>query len=251
VWGDRVDVLSGPHPGNWYEVRYNGIDGYAFGDFLSLDSGGGGGGASTANWAASGTGTSWIDTDFLNLRSDAASWASVLTVGSQGEAVTTLGGEVDGYLPVEYRGLRGWMWSGYLAGSATSVSAGPERWIDVDRSSGIVTLYIGNEAQFSSWGAMGFDLSDDGYYATANGTFYIYSKNAGLTWTNWGRVYIDNWVAFDPYRQNGFHSYSLDANGNEVVGASNPTGGCIALPEWAAEVIYDFARQGTRVEVHW
>jgi len=249
VWGDRVDVLSGPHAGNWYEVRYNGVDGYASGDFLSLDSGGGG---QTASWSGGGaTGTAWINTDFLNLRTDAGSWADVLTVGVQGESVTTLGGEVGGYLPVEYQGQRGWMWAGYLAASASSAPAGPERWIDVDRSSGIVTLYLGNESQYSTWGAMGFDLSNDGYFATANGTFYVYSKNAGLTWTDWGKVYITNWVAFDPYRQNGFHSYSLDANGGDIPGGSNPTGGCIALPEWAADVIYQFARVGTRVEVHW
>jgi hypothetical protein len=42
---------------------------------------------------------------------------------------------------------------------------------------------VGDESIGYWWAAMGFDPSDDGFYSTANGTYYVYEKNAALTWT--------------------------------------------------------------------
>lgn len=131
------------------------------------------------------------------------------------------------------------------------VAAGGERWIDVDRGAERVTLYIGAEPQESFWAAMGWEQSDDGFYATANGTYYVYAKNQALTWTPWAQAYVTDWVAFDPDRFNGFHAYTMDAAGNVLSNGTGPTGGCVALAPWAAEQLFDFADYGTRVEVHW
>ncbi len=183
VYGDRVDVLYGPTDSGWYEVRFNGTDGYAYGGYLALD--------------------------------------GAAAVGGSSES---------------------------LSGA---VSTGAERWIDVDRGSGTVTLYIGDVAQETLWGSMGWEQTDDGFYATANGTYYVFAKNQSLTYTSWAGAYITDWVGFDPSRSNGFHSYTKDADGNVIAGGDGPTGGCVALESWAADEVYAFASYGMRVEVHW
>ncbi|MGI8484944.1 MAG: SH3 domain-containing protein [Thermomicrobiales bacterium] len=183
VYGNRVDVLGGPTDSGWYEVRFGGIDGYAYGGYLALD------------------GASSVD-------------------GSNEE----------------------------LAGA---VSMGAERWIDVDRGSGAITLYVGDVPQQTLWGVMGWEQTDEGFYATANGTYYIYAKNQSLTFTPYANAYITDWVGFDPNRANGFHSYTKDGNGNVIAGGDSPTGGCVALDSWSADSVYAFAEYGMRVEVHW
>jgi hypothetical protein len=199
-----------------------------------------------------------VATDALNLRQGPGLSETILDVMNDGAEVSVLDGPTgDGWYKVRYAGEVGWAFGGYLsingesAWSIGSADAQPERWIDVNRSSQTVTLYAGDEAIASYWGAMGWDKSDDGFYATANGTFFIYAKNAALTWTDWGQVYITDWVAFDPDRSNGFHGYSMDSAGNVLPNGNGPTGGCVALAPWAADQLYAFAEIGMRVEVHW
>lgn len=185
VQGDRVDVLYGPFDDGWYQVRFDGVDGYAYGGYLTLD-------------------------------------------GEAGPAQS---------------------WGGESA--EESADAGAERWIDVDRSSGAVTLYVGDVPQQTLWGSMGWDQSADGFYATANGTYYVYAKNKELTWTSWANAYITDWVAFDADRANGFHSWTMDGSGSVIAGGDGATGGCVGLEPWAADVLFAFADYGMRVEVHW
>ncbi|MGE3797297.1 MAG: SH3 domain-containing protein, partial [Thermomicrobiales bacterium] len=199
----------------------------------------------------------WISTDVLNLREDAGTWAPVIDQMWDGEYVGVLDGPTsDGWYLVEYQGSVGWAFGAYLSVNGASgwggESGGGERWADVNRSTGVVTLYAGNTPIESYGGAaFGWDASSSGFYSTAIGTYYVYSKNAGLAWTDWGQVYIKYWVGFDPQRYNGFHSYSLDANGNVLPNGDGATGGCVALPLWSAEIVYDWLTIGSRVEVHW
>ncbi len=188
--GDRVDVLYGPLSNGWYEVRFNGVDGYADGSDLTLDGG-----------------HDWLHAD------------GSATNGMEDSAVTT--------------GTTG------------------ERWIDVDRGSGVVTLYSGESPQQSFGAAMGWDQSNDGFFATAIGTYYVYAKNQDLTWTPWTNAYITDWVAFDSSRQNGFHSYTRDAEGTILPNGDGQTGGCVALDPSSAQQLYYFAEDGMRVEIHW
>jgi hypothetical protein len=200
-----------------------------------------------------------VDTDLLNLRDGPGTWATVIDQMPQGSPVRVLDGPTDdGWYKVRYDGIVGWAYGGYLSvdgapGWATGgeTQAGPEHWIDVSRSNGTVTLYVGDEAIATYYASFGYDTSADGFYSTALGTYYVYGKNADLTWTEWGHAYIMYWVAFDPDRYNGFHSWSMDANGNVIPGGDGPTGGCIATEPSAAAAIYDFADYGTRVEIHW
>jgi uncharacterized protein YraI len=249
MWqGDVVDVLDGPTDDGWYEVSYYGEDGWAYGGYLAID-----GSSAWNDGAATGVGGSWgsawVNTDRLNMRAGASTGTDVLDLLYQGEEVTVTGGEVNGFVPIQAHGFDAWVWNGYLSYDGP-VDSGPEHWIDVDRSSSTVTLYAGEEAISSYDASLGFDQSANGFYSTAIGTYYVYSMYAPLSWTDWGKAYIEYWVGFDPDRVNGFHSWSMDASGNVLLNGAGATGGCVATAPWAAAQIYDFAQIGMRVEVH-
>jgi hypothetical protein len=98
---------------------------------------------------------------------------------------------------------------------------------------------------------MGADPSAEGFYATAVGTYDVYSLYQGLSWTDWGQTWIRDWVGFDPDRQNGFHTFSLDADGAVLPDGAAPTGGCVALAPGDADQLFAFVTIGTPVIVHW
>ena len=83
------------------------------------------------------------------------------------------------------------------------------------------------------------------------GTYWVYEKYWGLSWTDWGGAWVGDWVGFDPVRLNGFHTYSMDTEGQVIPSGDGPTGGCVALAPAAAEQLFSFVSVGTRVEVHW
>ncbi|MEJ7838199.1 MAG: SH3 domain-containing protein [Thermomicrobiales bacterium] len=234
--------------------------------------------------------TAWVDTDALNLRSGPSTNADILGVLGMGTEISVTGDAVDGFVPVMADGVRAWLAVDYLAWSeaplsdfdllpdvaeaaaaepepesetATGASDNPnvevdapalptgEHWIDVDRGSAMVTLYIGATAQGSFQGKIGRDPSDDGFYSTAVGTYFIYSKNPGLTSTPFvDDVYMTEFVGFDPERHNGFHSPIRDASGELLPSQNATTMGCVRLDEEAARDLYAFAFIGMRVEVH-
>ena len=280
-YGEPVTVISGPTEDGWYQVQHGGITGWVHGWYILI--GGAPGWApleelapiettaspavddptpndpgpiafeQPAAWDPSlgvgGTGgAAWVATDGLNVRAAPKGDAGVIDVFRPGDAVTVIGGSVDGYVPVEHWSGAAWVWGAFLSYDAPP---GPEHWIDVNRTSQMVTLYEGDQPIASYWGAMGLEQSDGGFFATAMGTFYVYEKYADLSWTDWGGAWVRHWVAFDPERLNGFHSYSMDANGQVIHGGDGPTGGCVALAPWAAEHLFSFVQLGSRVEVHW
>lgn len=194
---------------------------------------------------------------------------SVIDWMHEGAAVDVLYGPYDGMYEVRYYGVDGWVWAEYLgldgsnggnAGSANvggggasadvAAPSGPERWIDVNRSTGLVSLMVGDSVQAQFWGSMGYDTSADGFYATAVGTYHIYGFDGSLHYTPYAGNYITHWVAFDPERFNGFHSYTKDAKGNIVPNGGGLTGGCVALAPGDIDALWDFAEMGMRVEVH-
>ncbi len=247
---EPVDVLAGPTDDGWYQVSYNGEVGWVYGGYLSID--GAPGWASWSDTPAIGgsvSGSVWVNTDVLNIRSDATTHSEVLTQAVEGAELGVVGDEYNGFLPVQFDGMTGWANAAYLVWQPTI--APDEHWIDVDRSSQTVTLYIGQEAIASYWGSMGFDDSSSGFYSTAVGSYRVYSMVRGLSWTPFARAYIRYWVGFDPVRENGFHTYSMNSKGRIIKGGDGPTGGCVALTPEYARAIYDFADYGMRVEVHW
>jgi hypothetical protein len=203
-----------------------------------------------------------IATDELNLRDGPGTWANVIDHMWNGELITVLDGPTgDNWYYVDYYGEVGWAYGGYLSingvdgaeadGVGSSAAPEPEHWIDIDRGGGTVTLYIGDTPVNSFYAVMSRDQSAGGFYATAIGTYHVFSKYRGLSWTEWGQTFIEDWVGFDPERDNGFHSYSMDGGGNVLPDGDALTGGCVATEPSDARVIYDFAQLGMRVRVHW
>lgn len=126
-----------------------------------------------------------------------------------------------------------------------------EKWIDVNRTTKMVTLYNGDIVveQFDS--LIGKDLSAEGYYSTALGTFYVYVMEKDLAETPFAEgVYLTDFVGFDPYRSNGFHSPVRDEFGNVVATGGSSTLGCVRLSDEDAIFLYNFAHIGMRVVVH-
>lgn len=197
----------------------------------------------------------------LNLRTEPGLWAPVVDQLWQGERLTLLAGPTpDDWYQVQAGDRTGWAYGGLLAldGATAAVgqgSAGPadsaERWVDVDRTTQMVTLYEGGVAVAAYWASMGSDPSDDGFFATAIGTYWVYEKYGGLSWTDWGGAWVGDWVGFDPVRLNGFHTYAMDPAGQVIPGGDGPTGGCVALAPAAADQLFAFVSVGTRVEVHY
>jgi lipoprotein-anchoring transpeptidase ErfK/SrfK len=178
---------------------------------------------------------------------------------SAGVTVDHFWGPHEGLYEIRYQGIVGWTpvenvdFGGGAAAPAEAVaeSSSGEHWIDINRSTGAVTLYIGDEVQYVAYGVLSQSQGED-FYATATGTYYVYAMWQPLGYTEYAKAYITHWIGFDPERANGFHSYTKDANGN----VRNPNGdaytwGCVAMAPGDIDVVYDFAHIGMRVEVHW
>ena len=235
--------------------------------------------------------TAWVDTDAVNLRAGPSTDAEVLDVLVQGTRVSVTGTSSGGFAPVIYDGQTAWIFDEFLSRSVdessgnvasaaepeqdTSTGEAPvesgsdntrseavepdtevaevtgEHWIEVDRSSAMITLHIGETAQASFKGKIGRDPSDDGFYSTAVGTYFVYTKNPGLTSTPFvADVYMTDFVGFDPNRHNGFHSPIRDATGALLPSQNATTLGCVRLEEEAAKELFAFAYIGMRVEIH-
>lgn len=126
-----------------------------------------------------------------------------------------------------------------------------ERWVDVNRTTGIVRLYEGDRVVAAFEALIGKDPSTDGYYSTATGTFRVHMKNRELTETPFAEgVYLTDFVGFDWERSNGFHSPTRDAQGDVIQTGGTATLGCVRLGEDEARLMFDFAFIGMRVEIH-
>ena len=286
--GERVDIFWGPED-HMYEVRASdGTVGWIWAEFLDPDGGGSGGGdassapaeepaassSSAADQAGAWSWSGWamVDADSLNVRNDASSSATVIDHYGPGEWIEVIGNDVNGFSPINYYGDVAWVATQYLSwdgeyryasvgsigggssseGSSTiaSASANQEHWIQVNGRTGRVDLMVGDSIYATYWGSVGFDTSSDGFYSTADGTYYVYAMNEPLGYTSWANAYITHWVGFDPSRFNGFHSYSKDANGSVLPNGAGKTGGCVALDAGAIQAVYDWSYMGMRVVVY-
>lgn len=126
-----------------------------------------------------------------------------------------------------------------------------ERWIDVDRTTGVVTLHEGASIVSTYVGRTGQDSSADGFFSTAPGTFHVFSMNKDLAETPFADgAYLTDWVGFDPERSNGFHSPVRDEWGNVQPAQNASTLGCVRLDADAAVAVFEFSYIGMRVEIH-
>jgi hypothetical protein len=231
-----------------------------------------------------------VTTDVLNVRAAPTTDSEIVDAYEQGQRVEVLGGGRDGFVPVRHGNGQAWMAVAYLTfdggapgsiagaipvqnAAAASGGAGEEspppadetvsipidedgvdpgeRWIGIDRGTATVTLYEGDVAIASFAGRIGRDPSADGFYATAIGTYHVYSMNKGLAPTPFAEdTWLTDWVGFDPVRKNGIHSPVRDAEGNVKPWQNPTTLGCVRLEADDAATVFEFAHIGMRVEVH-
>jgi hypothetical protein len=234
--GRLVWVLAGPTPDGWYQVQtadgQSEALGWTSGDGLQF------GQNAVIMW----------DVAVLGAASDASNRLGWLR---HGIVVPVLGPSTDGYTFVKYGALRG-----YVASSALQATDQPatdplgEWWADVNRSTAVVSLLIGTTVVDSFPASMSAETGS-GFYSTAPGRYWIYEKVAGLQYTPYANAYIMYWCGFDPSRFNGFHSWTMDANGYVINGGWGTTAGCVATEPANAAVIYNFLGLNSRVEIHW
>lgn len=228
--------------------------------------------------------TAVVTTDGLNVRDGASLDAAVIDTFPRGARLEVFGEPRNGFTPVRYTSGQAWMASEFLdvdgtvpitaegssdeaqadrerslarsvAAGGTDLSTGDavshERWIDVDRTTGIVALRDGPSTIATYTGKTGADPSAEGFYATAPGTFHVYSMNEDLAPTPFAEgVYLTDWVGFDSIRSNGFHSPTRDASGNVQPTQNATTLGCVRLDAEDAARVFDFSFIGMRVEIH-
>ena len=217
--------------------------------------------ATTAQPASASGPIGYVDVQGAELFVHPTNLSAILYMDA-GTPVDILYGPYNGMYEIRYYSTDGWIWAEYLSIGGSTASSGSqdsaptanyseEHWIDVNRTSGLVRLMIGDGVAGAFWGSLGFDSSDYGFYATALGTYYIYGFKHWLHYTAWADAWITDWVAFDPERYNGFHSYSKDEYGNILPNGGGRTGGCVALGPGDIDQLYDFAQMDMRVEVHW
>jgi uncharacterized protein YraI len=106
--GAEVSITGDPS-GGFYPVVYDGMEGWAYGDYLNM--GGGGGGASG----------SAVVTSALNLRAGPSTSDAILAVMPTGASVTLTGDSANGFVSLSFNGLNGWGYSAYVGnGGGTS-----------------------------------------------------------------------------------------------------------------------------------
>lgn len=234
--------------------------------------------------------TAVVTTDALNVRDGASLDAAVVDTLSQGARLEVLGEPRNGFTPIRHASGQAWTASTFLMvdGSADVAASKPgqgvapesmvagvseepvqsnddgritdipaeeevlhEHWIDVNRTSGVVTLHEGAFVVTTYTSTTGRDASANGFYSTALGTFHVFSMSSELAETPFAEgVYLTDWVGFDPERSNGFHSPARDASGNLQPVQTAATLGCVRLEADDARVVFDFSFIGMRVEVH-
>ncbi|MCC6792130.1 MAG: SH3 domain-containing protein, partial [Thermomicrobiales bacterium] len=107
--GATVEIVNRSQNGYW-KVVYQGVRGYAHGDYLDFSGGGGGnsGGGATGNART---------TSSLNLRSGPSTSNRVLLVMPSGAGVSLTGGSSNGFLELTYQGTTGWASADYISTS--------------------------------------------------------------------------------------------------------------------------------------
>lgn len=110
-WGTAI-TLTGDSANGYLSVSFDGIDGWAFADYIDDGSG---------SVPSGDGGTATVATDALNLRSGPGADFDVLAVMFTGAEVTLTGDSSNGFLGATYNGVSGWAFADYLdTGGGTS-----------------------------------------------------------------------------------------------------------------------------------
>ena len=234
--GTTVMLLDGPTANGWYLVQ-------------SVD-----GNDGTTGWGAG-----WLLifeqraqlVEDLPFYDQPGSWSIELGWIRHGFVVTLLSPIIDEYVLAQSGGRSGFVSIWSLEPSwEDETNPSSEWWVDVNRSTAEVRLYVGASQVDRFDASVSKDLSE-GFYATAIGTYWIYQKIEELTYTPFAEAYFRYWAGFDEERYNGFHSWTMNADGDVLNGGWGTTAGCVSTEPSDAASIFNFVEIGTRVEIHW
>jgi len=234
--GSTVRVLAGPDPAGWYLVDQgeaaSSTPGWTPGDGLVFSQ------RALVQW----------DAGLFGGPSDGYAWVGSIR---RFVVVTVAGPSTSGFTFVRWGDQAGYTYDTALTTTdAPLTDPNSEFWADANRATLKVNLMIGTDSVAEFDCRMSSDTGD-GFYSTAPGSYHIYELVEGLQYTPYANAYIMYWGGFDPNRYNGFHSWTMDANGYVIDGGWGNTAGCIATAPADAKVIYRFLRIGMRTEIHW
>jgi cell wall-associated NlpC family hydrolase len=200
--GGKVTARNGSVSG-WTAVTYNGTNGFISSDYLGKNgstSGGSTSGGSTSGGSSSGglvNGSHAAATDSLNLRYSASFSAGVAAVAPSGTVVLITGSASNGFYPVDWDGLKGFMSGDYLTKTSAALSerggsgtpGGSNGGTPGGSSSGGATgnaivdyamRYLGYPYVWATHGPSSFDCSGFTYWVVLN----VLGRDIGAgTWT--------------------------------------------------------------------
>jgi uncharacterized protein YraI len=112
-------LLTGEEENGFLSIRFDGVDGWAYAEFLETgDEFSEGGGT-----VGAGTSTRAVTTDDVNLRVGPGLDNSIKLVVPAGATVTVTGSERNNFIPVDYKGTKGWLYSDYVNTGGTSTGS--------------------------------------------------------------------------------------------------------------------------------
>jgi cell wall-associated NlpC family hydrolase len=241
--GAGLVVRSGS-TGEWIAVTRGGSNGFVHRDFLVAGAGTSSGNSGTVGSSNLAAGSHARVTDFLRIRSGASFSASTLDIASTGIVVKITGAPTNGFYPVDWGGLRGYMHADYLVWTSQALSSrsagSPSRG---DAGSGSSSASGSAMAQFAQrylgypyvWGGRGpssFDCAGFVYWVAINRGGINLVGGVINQWTfgrpvPYGQLQPGDVVFFQNTYQPGLSHNGIYIGNNQFVHASNPTDGVI------------------------
>ncbi|MGD9711504.1 MAG: NlpC/P60 family protein [Thermomicrobiales bacterium] len=250
--GVNVTVRSGS-AGEWVAVSYNGANGFVHKDFVTASTGStssSGSGTTTNPGSTGSTSTALANGDHarvlsaLNLRYSASQTAGVAAVAPSGTVVLITGSASNGYYPIDWDGLKGFMYGDYLTettqavsergGSAASPETSPGGTQSGSASGNTIVnyamRYLGYPYVWAAAGPSAFDCSGFIYWVVTNST----GKSIGRVLTTQisagaavsrNALLPGDLVFFQNTYQPGLSHGGIYIGNNQFIHSSNPSTG--------------------------
>ncbi len=245
--GQTVSLRGGASNG-WQPVVCGGQNGYISAQYLSAtgsSSGDSGSGSNSGATGGLGNGAHARVTDVLNLRYEPSLSAGIATAAPAGTVVLITGGATNGYYPVDWDGLKGYMAGDYLAKTDAALSkrggsaADPDPAPSTGDSGGSATGsslvsyamgYVGYPYVWATHGPASFDCSGFTYWVVKNvlginiGTG-LWTQVAAGTPVSRSALQPGDLVFFQNTYEPGLSHVGIYIGGGKFVHAENETTG--------------------------
>ncbi|MGD9714345.1 MAG: SH3 domain-containing protein [Thermomicrobiales bacterium] len=245
--GSGLTVRAGSS-GEWVAVSRGGVNGFIHQDYLAAGAGSASDGAGSPGSSALAAGSRARVTESLRLRSGASLTSSTLTVANPGTVVSITGTRSNGFYPVSWDGLLGYMSADYLVWTTAALSprssSPPGTTTPVgNASSGASTAtgqsivnyalrYLGYPYVWAGRGPTSFDCAGFVYWVNFNITGInlvggVINQNTYGRPVQWGQLQPGDIVNFANTYQPGLSHNGIYIGNNQFIHASNPTDGVI------------------------